>query len=1422
MSCGHSMVSGGVYGWAPTPDIVHTSGSFAFDNSVMIRDNVFRQSVNPFLSIRCQNLSFPLNPLVFLFICQACCPPLRHTWFLVGRYRFALHFIPFQTPEPTTGHIVKSSDVFSGKLMSISAAIQTHAIVFGGHRLDFDMLPDNNIDTMGITEETVLVWMPSLILFVTSLYEWHNRSPEVITSRGSSHPTTWTLLSITKIPKCPKIGASFISRLTFSWFTPMIMNGYWKPLTTEDMWSLSTQNQTKHCVQQFNKYCTPVTDPKDQNRSLNIFPAILRTFWPTLLYNACLKLAASLLAFTQPLILGRLIAFMTPVSATGAVTAAPEWLGYTYALLMFVSPTVASILDGHYEYGKSVVIMRIKSCVLAKLYEKSLRLSSAGRKEFTAGDVVNLLSRDMSYLSCVFVFGNNLWLSPLQMGLCIYLLWAQLGAAATLASVGFMILYTPVSSLLVAREQRFWDRLFRGKGGRVSVITEMLNHMKVLKLYGWCGAFRDRVVGLRDKEIAILRALVSLCSFTVFTLISEQNILDPNKAGSDNYDSTINYFIYDVSKCRLSVKRMNAYLNANEVNESFVDHKHNQRTPIVVTNGSFKWDNNCNDSVLKNINITIDSKSLVAVVGRVGAGKSSLLSALLGDMEKSEGSVNVSGRTAYCPQQAWIQNTTLRQNILFNSEYNPEFYNKVLDSCALRPDLAVLSAEDMTEIGVKGINLSGGQKQRVSLARAVYSSADIYLLDDPLSAVDPHVGRHLFDQTIGPKGLLRHKTRVLVTNKASVLPEVDKIIVLKEGSVCDFGSFDELMAKSGEFAEFVAEYVVKQESEDIDEKEMQILAKLKQTVKPLIEKQLSVRSNDSEDSDVKPKNLSKGVSTSDTNKSTKPIDYTEEEVSDKSKGKLIDKEVSAKGGIKMSVYKKYVQMIGPISLPSRRSPDTDSLTSLLRELSSYGLLCRDALAADTQMRRFGGAEVVALVIAYIWLRLRCVRAGQVLHNQMIARVVRAPMSYFDTTPMGRILNRFSQEMDAIDDDIVFMLGRILRNFFAMIAALAVISYETPLVLLAIGPIIIVYIICQRIYISSSRQIKRIESETRSPIISHLSESFNGTASIRAFGADHWFVRQSYRRIDANNQCYYLSSCAERWLSMRLVKNPTGNAGIRSPWSIAGQTGCLELTQIPEEAEWYNEKTKPADNWPTMGCISFTDYCTKYREGLDLVLKDIAIDMKGRQRVAIFLGSLIVFVSAIAAVVFRDQISPGLAALAINYSLDITMILGTFINSVNYIETSMISIEKCMELTQIPEEAEWYNEKTKPAADWPTMGCIQFTDYCTKYRFGLDLVLKDIAIDMKGRQRVAIVGRTGAGKSSLALALFRLIEPTAGTVTIDGVDCSTIVDAIDGNGSGRRLNESEESQREGRLSSAGAADDRNPLSAFHINCYIFEH
>ena len=262
-----------------------------------------------------------------------------------------------------------------------------------------------------------------------------------------------------------------------------------------------------------------------------------------------------------------------------------------------------------------------------------------------------------------------------------------------------------------------------------------------------------------------------------------------------------------------------------------ISHLENKETPIVFENASFSWGKDC-PTVLQNINLTVKRHKLIAIVGQVGAGKSSLLSAILGDLEKLDGFVNICGSVAYVPQQAWIQNSTLRQNILFINKYNQNFYNKVIESCALGPDIKILSAGDMTEIGEKGINLSGGQKQRVSLARAVYSNQDIYLLDDPLSAVDAHVSRHLFEKVIGPNGLLRHKTRILVTHRASVLTNVDQIFVLKDGAISEMGTFEELIANNGDFSEFVEQYIQQKTTSEEDDEELESIEQIRQKLRP--------------------------------------------------------------------------------------------------------------------------------------------------------------------------------------------------------------------------------------------------------------------------------------------------------------------------------------------------------------------------------------------------------------------------------------------------------------------------------------------------------------------------------------------------------------------------------------------------------------
>lgn len=233
---------------------------------------------------------------------------------------------------------------------------------------------------------------------------------------------------------------------------------------------------------------------------------------------------------------------------------------------------------------------------------------------------------------------------------------------------------------------------------------------------------------------------------------------------------------------------------------------------MVIENGNFHWGE---DAILSNINIRLPRNTLTAVVGQVGSGKSSLVSAFLGEMVRTSGHVNTIGSVAYVSQQAWIQNATLQDNILFGKLLNKKLYDQIVDACALTPDFEMLPGGDQTEIGEKGINLSGGQKQRVSLARAVYADADIYFLDDPLSAVDSHVGKHIFEQVIGPHGLLRHKTRVLVTHGIAYLPQTDKIIVIKGGVVSETGTYQELLDKKGAFSDFLMQHIT--EAVEVDD-----------------------------------------------------------------------------------------------------------------------------------------------------------------------------------------------------------------------------------------------------------------------------------------------------------------------------------------------------------------------------------------------------------------------------------------------------------------------------------------------------------------------------------------------------------------------------------------------------------------------------
>ena len=455
---------------------------------------------------------------------------------------------------------------------------------------------------------------------------------------------------------------------------------------------------------------------------------------------------------------------------------------------------------------------------------------------------------------------------------------------------------------------------------------------------------------------------------------------------------------------------------------------------------------------------------MIGIVGQVGEGKSSLLSALLGDLHKISGKVNISQKVAYVPQIAWIQNATVRKNILFTNPFDQQRYDKVIKACALEHDLQVLEGGDMTEIGEKGINLSGGQKQRISLARAIYSDSDIYFLDDPLSAVDSHVAKHIFEQVIGPKGLLKDKTRLLVTHRITCLPQVDEIIVLKNGSISEQGTYSELISQKGYFTDFLVQFF-SQESKlgaKEDPKEIeQFIEGFNPELKILFTK---ARSEASEfDNSVNHYASIESGSSTQTSIQTPPQQRTHQD-----KTKLIEAETSESGSVKWSVYGKYFKAVGIV--PCLVTILAFCLSSAFNLSSSLWLTAwsNDKPTNDTSLRNirlgvystFGVAETIFILTSSIVFNLSTLNASRIIHKLMFSKILRAPMSFFDTTPLGRILNRFSKDIDVIDVSIRYNFRMWISQLFRTIVAFIIISLETPFFLIVFIPIGILYIIIQ--------------------------------------------------------------------------------------------------------------------------------------------------------------------------------------------------------------------------------------------------------------------------------------------------------------------------------------------------------------------------
>lgn len=881
-------------------------------------------------------------------------------------------------------------------------------------------------------------------------------------------------------------------------------------------------------------------------KHVGVSAIIIKTFWPDLLTASFFKLISSLLTFASPLLLSCIITFVSSNNE-------PAWRGGLYAGSLFILSILESIVTNREQYITSVNVMRIRTCLTSAVYRKTLRVSNQGKKLYTSGQIVNLMAVDTQRVADLVQNVNSLWSAPIQLTLSMVLLYQQLGVAI-FAGLGVMLINIPFNGWIAVKLRELQQLVMRFKDKRIKLLMEMFNGIKIIKIHAWEEPYKRRTENIRSQEIQSLRTqtwyssaitfaftclpfVVALASFASYVLLDSNNILDANRVfvSLSLFNiiriplAILPMLITNLSMFLVAVKRVNKFLESDEIDPNATKQIEDDGNVIKIRGGSFKWETK-GELVLDKIEMAVPRRKLVAIVGPVGSGKSSLISAILGDLEKCDGEVLVDLKSsmAYVPQEAWILNTTLKNNIMFNKVNNQDKYQKVIEACALEPDLKTLEMGDQSEIGEKGLNLSGGQKQRVSLARAVYADTDIYLMDDPLNAVDAHVGRHIFDHIIGPKGMLCDRTRVLVTNKLSFLPEVDHIYVMKDGHITESGNYEQLLRNRGLFSQLLVRYLLENaENTNINEDARADL--ITKELKRLEEK---LAKETREKTPEKEKHMKA--------KKTNKVVEQSSKVPEAGQGNLTGKEVTQVGSVGLNVHMNFIRTMGmnfmiALAIYIMSSAFTISSNVWLSDWSNDAL--NATLKNNTQQRdlrlgvyaALGIGESICVITSTILLNLACLRGSQILHKRMLDRVLRAPMSWFNITPTGRIMNRFSKDIDTVDSTIRFNVRILMVIALRSVTSLILISVGSKYSIIFIFPIVLLYFLFQIFYVSTSRQLKRIESITKSPIYSHFNETIMGTSSIRAFRVAQEFILETDHRVDVNNASYYISFVASRWL-----------------------------------------------------------------------------------------------------------------------------------------------------------------------------------------------------------------------------------------------------------------------------------------------------
>uniref|UniRef100_A0A3P8RAP9 Cystic fibrosis transmembrane conductance regulator n=1 Tax=Astatotilapia calliptera TaxID=8154 RepID=A0A3P8RAP9_ASTCA len=1050
----------------------------------------------------------------------------------------------------------------------------------------------------------------------------------------------------------PAATANFLSKIFFWWLNPLFRAGYKRRLEEDDMYQVLAEDRSEKLGQDLQRiWDHEVQRATKELRKPRLTGVIVKCYWKAYAVLGIFTLIEEIIKVVQPILLGKIIEYFESYDPNNT-RAFHETLGYAAGLSLC---TIGLALMHHlYFYYVQRIGMKIRVAMCHMIYKKALHLSSSAMGKTTTGQIVNLLSNDVNKFDEVTIFLHFLWVGPLQAAAVVGLLWNEIGPSC-LGGIGVLLILMPVQSMFGRLFSKFRSKTATLTDSRIRTMNEVVSGMRIIKMYAWEKPFAALVSEVRRKEISKIMKSSYLRGLNMASFFcASKLILFVTFAIYVLLGNTISASRVFVTVSLYSAVRLTVTLFFPSAIEKLFESRVSVRRIQVHCIGSL-------DAVsLQSISLTLSSNQLLAVIGPVGAGKSSLLSSILGELPAEKGVLRVKGQLTYAAQQPWVFPGTIRSNILFGKELNPQKYERVIRACALKRDLELLPDGDQTLIGDRGATLSGGQKARVNLARAVYQDADIYILDDPLSAVDAEVGRHLFEQCIC--GLLKNKLRILVTHQLQYLKAANQIVVLKEGHMVAKGTYTELQQSGLDFTS-------------------------------LLKKEEEEQQQPHHDTPTRTRTLSQNSVLSQTSsvQSIKDEDQLPAE-----KVQTFAEETRTQGTIGIRIYAKYlaaganiVVLLAVVLLNIMAQVHKDSpalqeklmASSNMTNITTNGLNVTKELDTDFYLGIYGGLTAVTIIFGFgrnLVLFNVLVRCSQSLHNRMFSAILQTPVRFFDINPIGRVLNRFSKDIGLLDSNMPVTFADFVQIFLQILGVIAVAASVIPWILIPVVPLLLIFLYLRRYFLRTSRNVKRLESTTRSPVFSHLSSSLQGLWTIRAFGEEKRFQKVFDAHQDLHSEAWFLFLTTSRWFAVRLD-------GICSIFVTITTFGCLLLRD--------SERT------------NFT---------VDLVL------------------------------LFAIAYQQGAA---------------------------MTSVERVVEYTKLESEAPWETQK-RPPPDWPSKGLVTFDQVNFSYSADGPQVLHNLKAMFRPQEKVGIVGRTGAGKSSLVSALFRLAEPQ-GKIYIDGVVTSEI-------------------------------------------------